>query len=154
MKICRDTKHTIKKLINRQTAAMCCVITTFAPSPKMACSTISGTGNQEGLPSNAPNLSHISDNLTGLGAVPLMTPAPRQYTFIMKASLLSDAIHVQQTEYQACIAGTSSIHTGLAVFQKHKQTRLREKRASMVKSGKHGIIRSTCTLGKRQVAVV
>lgn len=36
---------------------------------------MSGTGNHDGRPKTDPSCSHISANLTGFGAVPLMTPA-------------------------------------------------------------------------------
>lgn len=50
------------------------ILTTEAPSPRTALSANSGTGSQEGRPTTCPSCSHISDNRTGFGAVPLITP--------------------------------------------------------------------------------
>lgn len=50
-------------------------LTTVAPSPRRALRANSGTGSQEGRPKMAPSRSHISAIRTGLGAVPLITPA-------------------------------------------------------------------------------
>lgn len=45
-----------------------------APSPRTALIAKSGTGSQDGRPITWPSWSHISDNRTGFGAVPLITP--------------------------------------------------------------------------------
>lgn len=50
------------------------VFTTEAPSPRTALRAKSGTGSHDGRPRTFPNFSHISANLTGCGAVPLITP--------------------------------------------------------------------------------
>lgn len=44
---------------------------------------MSGTGNHDGRPKTNPSCSHISANLTGFGAVPLMTPAQFMTSIIM-----------------------------------------------------------------------
>jgi hypothetical protein len=50
------------------------LLTTVAPSPRTALSAKSGTGSHEGRPKTFPSCSHNSDNRTGFGAVPLITP--------------------------------------------------------------------------------
>lgn len=50
------------------------LLTTEAPSPRTALSAKSGTGSHEGRAKTCPSCSHNSDNRTGFGAVPFITP--------------------------------------------------------------------------------